>query len=60
MLHVFRSRARRGLSRAFTLIEMLIAMALTLILVYAIAEFYAYVGTTVKDGRASSIRASGR
>ena len=31
---------------------MLIAMALTLILVYAIAEFYAYVGATVKDGRA--------
>jgi prepilin-type N-terminal cleavage/methylation domain-containing protein len=52
MLHVFRSRARRVLSRAFTLVEMLIAMALTLILVYAIAEFYAYVGTTVKDGRA--------
>jgi prepilin-type N-terminal cleavage/methylation domain-containing protein len=38
--------------RAFTLVEMLIAMALTLILVYAIAEFYAYVGNTVKDGRA--------
>ena len=32
---------------------MLIAMALTLILVYAIAEFYAYVGEAVKDGRAS-------
>ena len=38
--------------RAFTLIEMLIAMALTLILVYAIAEFYAYIGTHVRDGRA--------
>ena len=43
------SRLRR---RAFTLVEMLIAMALTLILVYAIAEFYAYVGSAVKDGRA--------
>jgi prepilin-type N-terminal cleavage/methylation domain-containing protein len=44
---------RGGAGRsAFTLVEMLIAMALTLILVYAIAEFYAYVGTTVKDGRA--------
>ena len=43
-----RSRVRR----AFTLVEMLIAMALTLMLVYAIAEFYAYVGTIVKDGRA--------
>src|SRR3954451_24321067 len=39
--------------RAFTLIEMLIAMVLTLILVYAIAEFYAFIGDTVKDGRAS-------
>jgi hypothetical protein len=35
-----------------TLVEMLIAMALTLILVYAIAEFYAYIGPSVKDGRA--------
>jgi prepilin-type N-terminal cleavage/methylation domain-containing protein len=38
--------------RAFTLVEMLIAMALTLILVYAIAEGFAYCGTLVKDGRA--------
>ena len=38
--------------RAFTLIEMLIAMALTLVLVVAIAQFYAYVGSTVTDGRA--------
>ncbi|WP_425615630.1 type II secretion system protein J [Anatilimnocola sp. NA78] len=38
--------------RAFTLIELLIAMALTLILVYAIAEFYAYVGNAVRDSRA--------
>ncbi|MEX2174464.1 MAG: prepilin-type N-terminal cleavage/methylation domain-containing protein [Pirellulaceae bacterium] len=37
---------------AFTLVEMLIAMALTMILVYAIAEFYVYVGSTVRDGRA--------
>ncbi|MDX1948075.1 MAG: prepilin-type N-terminal cleavage/methylation domain-containing protein [Pirellulaceae bacterium] len=43
---------RKRIRRAFTLIEMLIAMALTLILVYAIAEFYAYVGDIVKDGRA--------
>lgn len=43
----------RGRSRqAFTLIEMMIAMVLTLIMVWAIAEFYAYVGETVKDGRA--------
>src|SRR5262245_52487559 len=37
---------------AFTLIEMLVAMALTLILVYSIAHFYAIVGDAVKDGRA--------
>jgi type II secretory pathway pseudopilin PulG len=45
-------RQRGALARAFTLVEMLIAMVLTLILVYAIAEFYAYVGDSVKDGRA--------
>ncbi len=47
-------RAPRGgaFRRAMTLVEMLIAMALTLILVYAIAEFYAYIGPSVKDGRA--------
>ena len=46
--------ALRGgaIRRAMTLVEMLIAMALTLILVYAIAEFYAYIGPSVKDGRA--------
>jgi|GEM_PF-1088047 len=38
--------------RAFTLVELLIAMALTLILVYAVAQFYAFVGETVRDGRA--------
>jgi prepilin-type N-terminal cleavage/methylation domain-containing protein len=38
--------------RGFTLVEMLVAMVLTLILVYALAEFYAYVGETVRDGRA--------
>lgn len=43
---------RRGL-RAFTLVEMLIAMVLTLILVLAVAEFYAIVGDAVKDGRAT-------
>lgn len=41
------------LRAAFTLVEMLIAMALTLILVYSIAEFYAYIGTAVRDGRAT-------
>lgn len=41
------SQSRSG----FTLVEMLIALALTLILVYAIAHFYAIVGDSVKDGR---------
>lgn len=39
-------------ARGFTLVELLIAMALTLMLVYAIAKFYSYVGETVRDGRA--------
>ncbi|HUE70000.1 MAG TPA: hypothetical protein VMP01_03855, partial [Pirellulaceae bacterium] len=33
-------------------LELLVAMALTLLLVYAMAEFYSYVGDTVRDGRA--------
>lgn len=44
--------ARRNKVRGFTLVELLIAMGLTLILVLAIAKFYAFVGTTVGDGRA--------
>jgi prepilin-type N-terminal cleavage/methylation domain-containing protein len=43
---------RRLRRRGFTLIEMLIAMTLTLIMVWAIAEFYARVGEAVRDGRA--------
>jgi hypothetical protein len=49
------ARSRRpygAVTRAFTLVEMLVAMVLTLIMVAAIAEFYAFVGETVKDGRA--------
>ncbi|WP_254513326.1 prepilin-type N-terminal cleavage/methylation domain-containing protein [Anatilimnocola floriformis] len=48
--HTHKSKSIRA---AFTLVEMLIAMALTLILVYAIAEFYAYIGNAVRDGRAT-------
>ncbi len=46
--------SRRGgpAPRAFTLVEMLVALALTLLLVYSIAHFYAIVGDAVKDGRA--------
>ncbi|HUE74435.1 MAG TPA: prepilin-type N-terminal cleavage/methylation domain-containing protein, partial [Pirellulaceae bacterium] len=45
-------RVSRPSRRAFTLLELLVAMALTLLLVYAMAEFYSYVGDTVRDGRA--------
>src|SRR5437764_445519 len=44
--------SRNFCRRGFTLVEMLVAMALTLILVYAIAQFYAIVGDAVKEGRA--------
>lgn len=40
------------MKRGFTLVEMLVAMALTLIMIVAIAQFYAIVGDSVKDGRA--------
>ena len=43
---------RRGNPRGFTLVEMMVAMVLTLLMVWAIAEFYARVGESVKDGRA--------
>src|SRR4051794_14139118 len=45
-------RAKPAPRGAFTLVEMLIAMALTLLIVYSIAHFYAIVGDAVKDGRA--------
>ena len=37
--------------RAFTLVEMLIAMAVTLILSAALAKGFAFVGQSIKDGR---------
>src|SRR3954469_14014550 len=47
-----RPRVGNLLPRGFTLLELLIAMTLTLLLVYAIAQFYSFVGETVRDGRA--------
>lgn len=44
--------SKQRIQRGFTLVEMLIAMVLTLILVWAIAEFSARVGEAVKDNRA--------
>ena len=49
------SRAPRR--RAFTLLELLVAMALTLLMVYGLAEFYSYVGDTVRDCTRHSLRA---
>jgi prepilin-type N-terminal cleavage/methylation domain-containing protein len=45
---------QRFVRRGFTLVELLIAMALTLILVYAVARFFSFVGETVRDGRAQT------
>lgn len=47
-----RSSIHLATRQAFTLVELMVAMAITLVLVYAIAEFYAYVGASVRDGRA--------
>ncbi len=52
MRSVIDSGLRLRSPHGFTLVELLIAMALTLMLVYAVAQFYAYVGETVRDGRA--------
>jgi type II secretory pathway pseudopilin PulG len=54
-----RPHRRRRTLRAFTLVEMLVAMVLTLIMVWAIAEFYARVGEAVRDGRAMIDQRSG-
>lgn len=40
------------MSRGLTLLELLIAMALTLLLILGLAQFFTYVGDTVRDGRA--------
>jgi type II secretory pathway pseudopilin PulG len=53
MMNSWNTKTRKPIRAAFTLVEMLIAMALTLILVYSIAEFYAYIGNAVRDGRAT-------
>lgn len=49
-----KSLPQRSVRRGFTLVELLIAMALTLILVYAVARFFSFVGETVRDGRAQT------
>ena len=46
-------RKRRRPLAAFTLVEMLVAMAVTLILVFALAQAFAIVGETVSQGRAT-------
>lgn len=44
-------KSRRG-RRAFTLVELLIAMAITVVIVYAMAQVFAMIGDNVKDARA--------
>ncbi len=46
-----RGRFQRPSRRAFTLVEMLIAMAVTLLLVSALASGFAFVGQSIRDGR---------
>jgi type II secretory pathway pseudopilin PulG len=53
-----RGRYGRRLAAAFTLVEMLVAMAVTLILIAALAQAYAIVGDVVAEGR-SVIELSG-
>lgn len=44
-------KRRTSLVRAFTLIEMLIAMAVTLLLMAALGKGFAYVGENIRDSR---------
>jgi type II secretory pathway pseudopilin PulG len=48
-----RGRYGRRLAAAFTLVEMLVAMAVTLILIAALAQAFAIVGEAVSQGRAA-------
>jgi len=52
---------RRGRRRAsgFTLVEMLVAMAVTLILIFALAQAFAIVGESISQGRATIELAGG-
>ena len=43
-------RRRRG----FTLVEMLVAMTITMILIFALSQAFAIVGQTVSEGRRPS------
>jgi prepilin-type N-terminal cleavage/methylation domain-containing protein len=53
-LRRYRGRTQRDQRRTagFTLVEMLVAMAITLILILALAQAYAVVGQTLAEGRA--------
>jgi prepilin-type N-terminal cleavage/methylation domain-containing protein len=42
---------RRGDSRGFTLVEMLVAMAVTLLLMAALGKGFAYIGESIRDSR---------
>jgi len=47
------NQSRRPRRDGFTLVELLVAMAVTLILIFALAQAFAIVGETVSEGRAA-------
>ena len=51
--HVRRARRFRRRAAAFTLVEMLVTMAVSIILVFALAQAYAVFGTILAEGRAA-------
>lgn len=44
---------RRGRNAGFTLVEMLVAMTVTLILIFAVSQTFAVIGARVAEGRAT-------
>jgi prepilin-type N-terminal cleavage/methylation domain-containing protein len=51
----FRRRAHREPRRGFTLVEMLIATAVTLLLMLALARAFGFVGRKVQEGRGETV-----
>lgn len=45
------SRRRGGSNRGFTLVEMLVAMAVTLLLMAALGKGFAFIGESIRDSR---------
>lgn len=51
--HRLRHKVRSTRSGGFTLVEMLVAMTITLIMIFALAQVFTVVGNTIAEGRAS-------